>query len=107
MLVVAILTVRRSELATFRRYEHAAARIMRRYGGAIERALVLEDTGETFRELHVVRFPDDAAFARYREDPELAALGPLREASVVSTEAWPAEDGPRYGAESESERESG
>lgn len=97
MLLVAILTVRRERRDDFERYELAAARIMRRHGGAIERALVLDGTADTFRELHVVRFADHAAFTRYREDPELAALRELRDAAVVSTELWPAADGPRYG----------
>lgn len=97
MLLVATLTVRRSELATFRAYEHAAAAILRAHGGAIERALVL-DAGDpdTLRELHVVRFPDPAAFAAYRADPALAALAPRRAASVLATELCEATDGPAY-----------
>lgn len=88
MIVVATMTIRRAALAQFRAFERGAAEIMRAHGGAIERALELDDdpTGETLRELHVVRFPDDAAFAAYRADARLAALRPLREASVVATE---------------------
>lgn len=97
MLVVAILTVRREALDDFRRYEHAAARILARHGGTIERAIVLPGDGPTLRELHVIRLPDAAALERYRGDPELVALRPLRERAVVTTELWPAEDGPAYG----------
>ncbi len=97
MLLVALLTVRRAALAEFRRYEHAAATIMARHGGAIERAVVL-DAGDpaSLRELHLVRFPDADAFAAYRADAALGDLRELREASVLATELWPAEDGPRY-----------
>ncbi len=97
MLVVAVLTVRDAEREAFRRYEHAAARIMARHGGAIERALVLAGEPGTFRELHVVRFPDAAAFEAYRADAELLALASERARCVVATEVWPADDGPAYG----------
>lgn len=95
-LFVAILTVPRAELAAFRAYEHAAAQIMARHHGAIERALVLDDGGETLRELHVVRFATDEDFARYRADPELLALADVRARCVLHTELRPATDGPRY-----------
>jgi len=101
VLLVAILTVRRARLDDFRRFETAAAQIMARHGGRIERAVVLDappTPGEpdALRELHLVRFPDDAALAAYRSDPDLAALAALREAAVISTEIWPATDGPTY-----------
>lgn len=98
MLVVALLTVDRAELARFRRYETAAAAIMRRHGGAIERALVLDPDPAlpTLRELHIVRFADAAGFAAYRADPALAALAGDRARCVTATELWPAADGPAY-----------
>jgi hypothetical protein len=93
-----VLVVRRAKLAEFRAFEHGAAQVMARHGGAIERALVLDaGDAETLRELHVVRFPDEAARTAYAADPALAALRPLRDASVVSTELWPATEGPTYG----------
>ena len=99
MLLVAILTVRRDRLDDFRRFETAAARIMAHHGGCIERAVVLDapPPGEpdALRELHLVRFPDESAFAAYRADPALAALAELRTA-VIATEIWPATDGPTY-----------
>ena len=98
MIVVALLTVRRDTLEQFRAFERGAAQVMARHGGAIERALVLDaGDAETLRELHVVRFPDEAARAAYAADPDLARLRPLRDASVVSTEIWPATEGPTYG----------
>ena len=87
--LIAVITVRREELAVFRDYEALAAQIMLRHGGELEHAYVIDD-GETLRELHVVRFPSDAAFDAYRADPELAARAPDRARAVISTEIWPA-----------------
>ena len=101
MLLIAQLTIRRSELETFRAYEHAAARVMARYGGSIEHVFVVDEgDAEELREIHVVRFPDEAALEAYRNDPELEARGEERERAVLETEIWPAKDGPRYGSRS-------
>jgi hypothetical protein len=94
--LVALLTIERNLLDDFRAYEHRAAQIMRAHGGRLERALVLDDGAATLRELHIVRFPSAAAFDAYRADPALVALRPDRERCVVSTEIWPASDGPAY-----------
>jgi uncharacterized protein (DUF1330 family) len=100
MLLVAVLTVRRARLDDFRRFEGQAAQIMARYGGRIERAVVLDEPPppepDAIRELHIVRFPDAAAFAAYRADPDLAALAAIRDAGVIRTELWTATDGPAY-----------
>jgi uncharacterized protein (DUF1330 family) len=100
VLIVAVLTVRRARAEEFRRFETAAAQIMARHGGAIERTVRLDpapaDDPERFRELHLVRFRDAAAFGAYRADPELAALAPLREAAIAATEIWTGTDGPTY-----------
>ncbi|MCB9564073.1 MAG: DUF1330 domain-containing protein [Kofleriaceae bacterium] len=100
MTVVAILTVRAAEAAGFRAYEREAARVMARHGGRIERTVVAPGGGDdaTFREVHVVTFPDAAAFAAYRADPDpaLAALAPRRAAAVIATELLVGADGPDY-----------
>lgn len=96
MLLVAILTVARAQLDAFRAYEHAAAKIMARHGGAIERALVVDDGGDTLRELHVVRFASAEGFARYQQDPEHAALAEDRARCVLHTEVLRASEGPAY-----------
>lgn len=96
MLLVVELTVHAAELATFRAYEHAAAHVMAMHGGEIERALVVDD-GEPVRELHIVRFPDEAAFDAYRNDPALAELADLRARAVITTTIRRATEGPRYG----------
>ena len=99
MIRIVILTVRPEALDAFRAFEHQAARIMARHGGAIERVVVVKPAApETqHKEVHLVTFPSAEAFAAYRADPALKALAPLREASVVSTETWEGEEGPTYG----------
>ena len=97
--LVAILTVRRGRIAAFHQYERAAAAIMARHGGAIERTVAVDDPSAAhYREVHIVTFPDAAAFAAYRSDPDLAGLAPLREQAIVSTEVLLGEDGPTYAA---------
>jgi uncharacterized protein (DUF1330 family) len=98
MTLVAILTVRNEALDAFREYERTAAMVMARHGGAIERAVVIPSkSGEaTFREIHIVTFPDEAAFEAYRRDEEMARIAHLREESVLATEIMIGEDGPDY-----------
>ncbi len=71
MVLVVFLTVRRDALDSFRDFEHRAARVMARYGGAIERTVVLTTDAHPdapHREVHLVTFPDAAAFDAYRKD---------------------------------------
>jgi hypothetical protein len=99
MTLVVILTVRLNALESFRQFEQHAARVMARHGGAIERAVVIPpgDDEDLFREIHIVTFPDEGAFAAYRADTGLADVMHLREESVVSTEVLVGEEGPDYG----------
>lgn len=88
LVLVATLTVRREARSAYRQYEAAAVRIMSPHGGRIERVIELdgEESAETFREVHIVTFPDAAAFDAYRADPEITALAALRKSAIVSTE---------------------
>jgi hypothetical protein len=97
MLVVAILSIRRAELDTFRAFEHHAARVMAPPGGRIERTVVVDDgQGELLREIHVVAFPDAAAWAAYRADPALLARSADRGRAVVASEILIGSEGPTY-----------
>lgn len=82
VVVVAILTI--AEREAFDAFEAQAARVMARHGAAIERAIRVEGAPE--REVHIVRFPDDAAWAAYRADDELRALADLRARGIAATE---------------------
>jgi uncharacterized protein (DUF1330 family) len=99
MTLVVILTVRRRALDSFRAFERRAAAVMARYGGRIERTVVVDPdaSSDVLKEVHVVTFPSAAAMEGYRNDAALAAALPLREASVTATELLVGEDGPDYG----------
>jgi uncharacterized protein (DUF1330 family) len=99
MTLVAIITVKRAALESFREFERQAAMVMASYGGRIERTVVTDgSTPEVLKEIHVVTFPDEVAFRAYRDDARLARHAHLREASVVDTEVLVGEEGPRYEA---------
>lgn len=85
--LVVTLTVRRNATAAFEEFERNAARIMARYGGDLAHAIRLapDEPGDTFQEVHLIRFPDEASFERYRQDAELAGLRSLRESAVIAT----------------------
>ncbi|HEX2612019.1 MAG TPA: DUF1330 domain-containing protein [Fibrobacteria bacterium] len=87
MILLATLTVHPDRVEAFREYERKAARIMERHGGRIEKAIALDPDPEDafYRETHVVSFPDEAALAGYRNDPEFKALAKEREACILAT----------------------
>jgi uncharacterized protein (DUF1330 family) len=100
MTLVAILTVRKEAIESFREFERHAARIMEKYGGRIEKTVVVAPDGlpNVIKEIHVVTFPNEEAFAAYRKDEELVQFAHLREQSVIHTELLAGEDGPKYAA---------
>ena|SRR5687767_4233876 len=100
MTLVAILTVRKEAIDKFRAFERHAAGVMKKHGGQIERTVVVVPDGslEVIREIHVVTFPNEEAFAAYRKDEQLAEFAHLRDQSVVHTELFVGEDGPSYAA---------
>lgn len=87
LLLVATLLARRERLDDFLEFERRAEVIMGRYGGELLSVVRIDLSPETaaVKEVHVVRFPDRRAFDAYRADRELAALGALRERSILST----------------------
>jgi uncharacterized protein (DUF1330 family) len=100
--VVVALWVVPGHQEDFMRFETEAFSIMARHGGNLSRRLAISQrTGaDAPSELHVVTFPDRAAYEAYRSDPELAALAALRSRAIVRTVAWEGVDLPRFGAES-------
>jgi hypothetical protein len=75
--------------------------VLAAHGGRIERTVVVSADGaaDLFKEIHVVTFPSDAAFAAYRGDERLRDLARLRAEAVVHTELLAGEHGPRYDAD--------
>ena len=98
MTLVAIMTVRRAALELFRTFERHAAAVMATPGGRIERTVVVPPTdgADVLKEIHVVTFPDEQAFAAYRTDDRLRAFAHLRDEAVVRTEVHVGKDGPTY-----------
>ncbi|MEP7218000.1 MAG: hypothetical protein ABI876_03740 [Bacteroidota bacterium] len=97
IILVVILTVRRSNLDEFRAFERHAARVMAKYGGAIERTVEVDSLDDSIlKEIHIVAFPDAAQLAMYRRDDELASFIHLRGASVITTEILTGRNGPDY-----------
>jgi uncharacterized protein (DUF1330 family) len=97
LVLVVTLDVRRDARVEFHQYETAAASLMAAHGGRIERVIeVIPESPDTFREIHIVRFPDRTAFEAYRLDPRLPALASLRSSSIVSTQIVQGRDGPSY-----------
>jgi hypothetical protein len=87
-----------------RRFETEAARIMRRHGGRIDRVIRPTGPARTDRlphEVHVVSFTSAAGFAAYRADPELKALGALRDSAIARTEVLVGTDGEPYPVDSD------
>ncbi len=75
--------------ADFERFESEAAKIMRRYGGTIERRIVCPpDADSQPDEVHIVTFPDEESHARYRSDYELRNLADLRSRAIRDTVIW-------------------
>lgn len=88
--LVVVLHVNAGREAEFERFETAAASIMQRHGGAIERRISVDSGGEAAHpaEVHIVTFPDRQAFDRYRNDPDLAPLAALRADAIRETIVW-------------------
>ena len=101
LILVVLLEVRRESAVAFSQYEAAAAAIMARHRGRIDRIVELESHPQdaSFRQVHLVRFEDAAAFDSYRQDPKLLSLAPLREAAVLNTQIWRGRDLPDFACE--------
>lgn len=70
-------------IARFQEYEAQVLPLLAEHGGVLQRRLRDAD-GTT--EVHLIRFPSEAHFARYRADPRRTAHAPLMAASGAQTE---------------------
>ena len=96
--MVVSLFIHQGREAEFEQFESEAAKIMKRYGGAVERRIVCApQAGDAVpREVHIVTFPDEKAFERYRADPGLGALAELRSRAIRQTTVWRGIDRPLF-----------
>jgi uncharacterized protein (DUF1330 family) len=76
--------------AEFESFETQASEIMSRVGGRIERRIGCsnQDDASAPDEVHLVTFPDEDSYDRYRESPELKALASLRAVAIRKTVVW-------------------
>jgi uncharacterized protein (DUF1330 family) len=75
------------EASAFEAFERKAAAVMASHGGRIERAIRTDGAGEGAPfEVHLISFPDAAAFESYRADPQTRALRAERELIIARTE---------------------
>lgn len=74
-----------ADLVSFTQYEAAVLPLIPVHGGSLERRI---RTKNDVLEVHLVRFPDHAAFERYRADVHRLAVAPLLEKSRVAVELF-------------------
>jgi antibiotic biosynthesis monooxygenase (ABM) superfamily enzyme len=88
---VVTLWIHPGQEEAFEAFEREAARIMARHKGRIDSAVRLTPppgapaNDATPYELHIVSFPDEAAFQAYSSDPETLALREKRPKIIART----------------------
>jgi hypothetical protein len=82
--LVVQLWARDGDVAALEAFERRVAPLLARHGGAITCAVRCAP-GDGPDEVHVVTFPDRAAFDAYRGDPDTAALAGDRDRVIART----------------------
>ncbi len=99
VVLVVSLFIHSGRETEFSQFETEAARIMKRYGGQIERVIrptASMPSGTVPHEIHLVSFPSTERFEAYRGDADLAQLASLRQAAIARTEIVFGEEGDPY-----------
>lgn len=100
LILVVSLWLRGDDIGAFETFEREASVVMARHGGRIDRAIRVDRTNapaDAPFEIHLVRFPDRAAFDAYRADAATLALAPRREAVIARTVVLGGHDQPSHG----------
>lgn len=88
--IVALLSIRDSD--AFGQFERQAIRVMQAHGGRLESAFRPTasegESGQGVDEIHVLKFPDQQAFDRYRRDDRLRELADLRKQAISQTTVY-------------------
>ena len=76
--------------AEFESFETQASEILSGFGGKIERRIGCsnKDGASAPDEVHLVTFPDEDSYDRYRESSEIKALASLRAVAIRKTVVW-------------------
>ncbi len=80
-----LLKVPPSGVTEFQAYEARVLPLIGEYGGTLQRRL---RTGDGTAECHIIVFPNQDAFERFKADPRRAAATPLLIASGATAEAF-------------------
>jgi len=94
--IVAALFIHPGCEVEFAQFETAAELIMQRYGGRLERRIGIPPSADQPHEVHLVTFPDQESFDRYRADADLLAMADLRARAIRQTIAWIGSDFPGF-----------
>lgn len=89
VVIVASLWIRDGREAEYIAFEREAVALMQRFGGVLDDVVRMErseDGGDSPSEIHLVRFPNRAAFDRYRTDPSTLELAERRNSVIERTE---------------------
>ena len=98
VVLVARLWVESARVSDYERFEREAARVLAAHGARIERVIRRAPDAppdEPF-EVHVVRFPDEAALAAWRSDPRTRGLAAERDDVIARTEVFRGRTRPGY-----------
>jgi uncharacterized protein (DUF1330 family) len=96
--LVVSLWLKDEDITGFEEFESAAADIMSRYGGRIEKVIRCGIAERAPFEVLIVTFPTEEAVRQYRQDPRFAALLTIRERVIARTEVWRGREMRPYGA---------
>ena len=83
--LIASIWLKNGDVERFEAFERAAALVMGKHGGRIERAIRIgrSNVADAPFEVHVTSFPDAAAYAAYQDDPDLRELAASRAAIIA------------------------
>ena len=99
IVVIVSLFMHPGQEVRFRQFETAAVRIMRRYGGQVDRVirpLMSAPAAPLPHEVHIISFPSLERLEAYRADTDLAELAPFRQSAIARTEITIGEAGEPY-----------
>jgi len=104
IILVVALFIHADRRAEFESFETQAAEIMSRVGGRIERRVACSSNDDPSApdEVHLVTFPDEDSYNRYRESSELKALASLRAVAIRKTMVWRGTELPSFGKSAKS-----
>lgn len=87
-ILIVSLWLKNNDVSAFEAFEHRAAEAMAKFDGRVERAIRIagaQHEDDRPFEIHIVSFPNEAAFQRYRQSAESRNLAPIRDSVILKT----------------------